>query len=354
MNLFPKLEEIRRKNVVSETNGLSLDSRKFVAVVYEEESKYYVYVAVEDGHEKTTEVTTRAEALKKAQEVCTALQFLEQPPTVDDEPSIKSSSPTEWEELQPGPAFPRSNRPSNATRIDGMQQHLGEGTSNSARFVGFQPQYNVGPSDAARFDGMHRNNRESSSTAKFNQPHYDYDRSNERKIDESQRQFVRGPVSQTGPLSNDPTAILADTLTKVVTTMQISHEDQGKRWEKMFNVVHNNQIELQRTMVAEQEKNRDFMREMTAQNSTMKMQTTQLLANMNIRTLENATAQQNRFLEHQQGVLAIESTNREHDEKSRREKNEREARERREHELKMEEIRNRPKKKGILETILSI
>uniref|UniRef100_A0AC34RT13 Uncharacterized protein n=1 Tax=Panagrolaimus sp. JU765 TaxID=591449 RepID=A0AC34RT13_9BILA len=357
MDFSPKLKEIRRKKVVSETNGSSLNSRKFVVVVYEEGSNYCVYVAVEDGHERTTEAATRAEALEIAQKVCTALQFLEQPPTVDDEPSIRSSSPTEWEELQPGPAFPKSNKPSNATRIDGMQQHFNERTSNSARFVGFQPQYNVGRCDATEFEGMHRNNRESSNTARFNefQPHYDYERSNEREIDEPQRQFVRDPISirdQTGPLSNDPTAKLADTLAKVVTTMQQSHEDQGRRWEKMFISIQNNQIGLQKTMVAEQEKNRNFMQEMTTQNSKTQMQTTQMLADMNIRSLENATAQQNRFLEHQQGVLAIENDKRERDEKSRFEKNEREARERREHELKMEEIRNRPKEKGFWETII--
>uniref|UniRef100_A0AC34R7L9 Uncharacterized protein n=1 Tax=Panagrolaimus sp. JU765 TaxID=591449 RepID=A0AC34R7L9_9BILA len=132
--------------------------------------------------------------------------------------------------------------------------------------------------------------------------------------------------------------------------MQESHENSRKSYEGIINRMQDNQFELEKTLVSQEDKNRDFMREITAEYVGLNMRTNEMLTDINNRTLENINEQQKRYLGEQKAMAAIHAENREREEIRRLEKEEREAHERRQHELDMEKIRQRPHK-GIFGTI---
>uniref|UniRef100_A0AC34RRJ7 Uncharacterized protein n=2 Tax=Panagrolaimus sp. JU765 TaxID=591449 RepID=A0AC34RRJ7_9BILA len=158
--------------------------------------------------------------------------------------------------------------------------------------------------------------------------------------------------------SNEFISQWTTTLTQIVESMQESNENNSRRLERIIDRLQNNQVEFQGILVSEQQKTREFMREILSQNADLHMRTAQIeilsqnadlhmrtaqmLTDMNVKTLENATAQQNRFLEHQQHVLAIENDRQQREDTARILREEREALERRDHEWRMEQIRNKP------------
>uniref|UniRef100_A0AC34Q356 Uncharacterized protein n=2 Tax=Panagrolaimus sp. JU765 TaxID=591449 RepID=A0AC34Q356_9BILA len=267
MDIFPQLEEILGKNVISKETGLTQDSREFAIVVYEENSKYHIFVVVEGGIEKTTEFSNEEDALETA-----LLAFH----------TFKTKS------------FARP-----------LEKPL-----KSA----LQP-------------------RQTSFKKRAEKPKIGKKIKNQTKTTDSSS-------------SNDHIFQLTTTLTGIVESMQESNENNSKRLERVIDRLQDNQVKLQNTLVSEQQKTREFMREISTQNADLHMRTAQMLTDMNLKTLENATAQQNRFLEYQQNTLAIQNEKDERIENMRLAREQQQAQERREHEERMERIRSKSHRSG--------
>uniref|UniRef100_A0AC34RS04 Uncharacterized protein n=1 Tax=Panagrolaimus sp. JU765 TaxID=591449 RepID=A0AC34RS04_9BILA len=190
MDKFPQLEKILEKNVISQETGFTQDLRRFVIVVYEENSKYHLFVFVEGDIEKTTEFSNEEEALETA-----LLAFH----------SFKTKR------------FALSSEKLQKRTLQPQQTSFKESVK-------------------------------------------------ERKIGKKADDETKTTNSSS---SNDPILPLTTILTQVVERMQESNENNSERLDRIIERLQDNQVELRKTLVSEQDKNRDFMREITIQNADL-------------------------------------------------------------------------------------